>query len=78
MMGTKKKNMLRLLLLLETTALALFVGALIGFSIMENYEMVLLVMGVCACEAAVGLGVLISLARVKGRDFTEVRLAVKI
>lgn len=78
MMGTKKKNMLRLLLLLETTALALFVGALIGFRIMENYEMVLLVVGVCACEAAVGLGILISLARVKGRDFTEVRLAIKI
>lgn len=78
MMGVKKKNILRLLLLLETTALALFVGALVGFRIMENYEMVLLVMGVCACEAAVGLGVLISLARVKGRDFTEVRLAIKI
>lgn len=77
-MGVKKKNMLRLLLLLETTALALFVGALTGFRIMENYEMVLLVIGVCACEAAVGLGVLISLARVKGRDFTEVRLAIKI
>lgn len=78
MMGVKKKNILRLLLLLETTALALFVGALTGFRFIENYEMVLLVIGVCACEAAVGLGVLISLARVKGRDFTEVRLAIKI
>lgn len=78
MMGVKKKNILRLLLLLETTALALFVGALIGFRIMENYEIVLLVIGVCACEAAVGLGILISLARVKGRDFTEVRLAIKV
>lgn len=66
------------MLLLETTALAFFVGALVGFRFIENYEMVLLVMGVCACEAAVGLGVLISLARVKGRDFTEARLAIKI
>ncbi|MEW8078584.1 MAG: NADH-quinone oxidoreductase subunit K [Candidatus Thiodiazotropha endolucinida] len=73
-----KKNVLRYLLTLETIALALYVGAVIGFRDGCNGEIALFVMGISACEAAVGLGMLISLARVKGRDFTDVTLRIKV
>lgn len=77
-MRAEKKHMLRYLLLLETAGIGLFVGAFVGFYVSDNCEMVLLVMGIGACEAAVGLGVLISLARVKGNDFVESRFRIKV
>lgn len=74
----EKKNVLRYLLTLETVALALYVGAVIGFSDGSNGEMALFVMRIRACEAAVGLGMVISLARIKGRDSTEGTLSIKV
>lgn len=73
-----KKHVLSLLLLMEAAAIALFVGSLIGLSVSGRCEMVLLVVAVRACEAAVGLGILIALARAKGNDFVDVRIMVKV
>lgn len=73
-----KKHILSLLLLMEAAAMALFVGSLIGLSVSGRCEMVLLVMAVRACEAAVGLGILIALARVKGNDFVDRRISIKV
>lgn len=73
-----KKHVLGLLLLMEAAAMALFVGSLIGLSISGRCEVALLVMAVRACEAAVGLGILIAIARAKGNDFVDVRMMVKV
>ncbi|MEW8611477.1 MAG: NADH-quinone oxidoreductase subunit K [Candidatus Thiodiazotropha sp.] len=74
----EKKNVLRYLLALETVALALYVGAAIGFSEGSNGEIALFVIRIRACEAAVGLGMVISLARIKGRDSAEGTLRIKV
>lgn len=74
----EKKNVLRYLLTLEAVALALYVGAVMGFSDGCNGEMALFVMRISACEAAVGLGMVISLARIKGNDFAESALSIKV
>lgn len=74
----RKKNVLRYLLSLEAIALALYVGAVMGFSDGCSGEIALFVIRIRACEAAVGLGMLIAIARVKGRDFTDTTLRIKV
>ena len=49
-----------------------------GFSCGCNGEIALFVISISACEAAVGLGMLISLARIKGRDYAEATLRIKV
>lgn len=73
-----KKHLLTFLLFLEIAAFSLFVGAVDGFGMLGSYEVCLIVISVSACEAAVGLGLLISLVRVKGNDFTRTGLLIKL
>lgn len=74
----KQRHLLRLLLMLEVAALSLFVGRIISVGSGGLYELSLLIVGVRACEAAVGLGILIGFARVKGRDLVELGLVMKV
>lgn len=76
-LAIKKEHFLRVLLLLEVGALSLFVGRVVGFGFLGRFEVGLIVMRISACEAAVGLGMLIAFVRAKGNDFTEVRLFIK-
>lgn len=76
-LAISKDNWLRVLLLLEVGALRLFVGRVVGFGFLGGFEVRLAIMSISACEVAVGLGMLITYARVKGNDFTEVRLFIK-
>lgn len=74
----KRRHLLRLLLMFEVAALRLFVGR-VGVVRGEGlYELSLLIVGVRACEAAVGLGILIGFARVNGRDYVEFSLLMKV
>lgn len=73
-----KKHILSFLLLVEAAAVGLFAGRLMSFRLFNGCEMVLLVICIRACEAAVGLGVLIALARVKGNDFVDRNMRIKV
>lgn len=74
----KQRHLLRVLLMLEIAALSLFVGSIVGAGSIGLYELSLLIIGVRACEAAVGLGMLIGFARVKGNDSVELGLVMKV
>ena len=57
---------------------SLFVGRIIRRRLEEFFGFRLIILGVGACEAAVGLGMLISFVRVKGRDLVGVGLRIKL
>lgn len=66
------KHLLRVLLSLEAITLSLFV-ILLGTTIMFSYEvyscLILLTLG--ACEASLGLAILVSLIRTHGNDYVS-------
>lgn len=64
--------------MLEVAALRLFVGRIVGVGVGGLYELSLIIIGVSACEASVGLGMLIGFARMKGRDLVELGLVIKV
>lgn len=74
----KKRYLLSLLLMLEVAAFSLFARGVIGFGMEGLYEFGLVIVGVRACEAAVGLGMLINFVRAKGRDLVELGLIIKL
>lgn len=76
--STKRRHLLRLLLILEVAALSLFVGSIVGLGVIGLYELSLIIIGIRACEASVGLGILIGFARMKGRDLVELGLVIKV
>ena len=73
-----KRHWLRVLLLIEFGALGLFVGRVVGFVMNDVYELRLIVMRISACEARIGLAILVSLVRLKGNDYTELSLVMKL
>lgn len=74
----KRRHLLSLLLILEVAALRLIVGRIVGAGFLGMYELRLIIMGVRACEAAIGLGMLIGFARIKGSDLVELGLVIKV
>lgn len=73
-----RRHLLGLLLLLEILLFSLFIGRVIRGGLINFFSFRLIILGVGACEAAVGLGMLISFARVKGRDLVRVGLRLKL
>lgn len=76
-LAIKKDHFLSVLLLLEVGALRLFVGGVVGFGFLGGFEVRLVIIRISACEAAVGLGMLIAFVRTEGNDFTETSLFIK-
>lgn len=74
----KRRHLLSLLLMLEVAALSLFVGRIVGAGAGGLYELSLIIIGIRACEASVGLGMLIGFARMKGSDLVELGLVMKV
>lgn len=74
----KRRHLLRLLLLLEIFVFRVFVGSVMGRGVVGLYGFSLVILGVGACEAAVGLGMLIRFARVKGGDLVSLGLLIKV
>nr|YP_003208290.1 NADH dehydrogenase subunit 4L [Lucinella divaricata]ABJ91103.1 NADH dehydrogenase subunit 4L [Lucinella divaricata] len=73
-----RRHLLSLLLLLEIMLFSLFVGSVVVGGLIEYFSFSLMILGVGACEAAVGLGMLISFARVSGGDLVSVGLSLKL
>ena len=74
----KRRHLLRLLLLLEVLVFRVFVGRVVSGGLVGLYGFSLIILGVGACEAAVGLGMLIGFARVRGGDFVGLGLLLKV
>lgn len=72
-----RRHLLSLLLLLEIFVFRLFVGRVVSGGLSGLFRFRLMILGVGACEAAVGLGMLIRFARVKGGDLTRMGLLLK-
>lgn len=58
--------------------LGLFIRRVGIFGSRGSYEVVVVIIGVGACSRAVGLGVLVSFCRVRGGDFTNSSLGLKV
>lgn len=74
----KRYHLLSLLLLLEMFAFRVFVGRVVGGGAIGLYTFRVIILGMGACEAAVGLGMLIGFARGRGGDLVRVGLFVKV
>lgn len=73
-----KEHLLSVLLSLRLLDFSLFVGGVGVFRSGGNYEISLIIVGLGACAGAVGLGILIGFARVRGGDFTSIRLGLSL
>nr|YP_002995761.1 NADH dehydrogenase subunit 4L [Lineus viridis]ACO40320.1 NADH dehydrogenase subunit 4L [Lineus viridis] len=69
----ERGHLLMILLLLEGVMLGLFSFLLFGVGsfILSNFYLVLVLISFGACEAAVGLSLLVSLVRTHGNDFVS-------
>nr|YP_010688213.1 NADH dehydrogenase subunit 4L [Pillucina pisidium (Dunker, 1860)]WBR65407.1 NADH dehydrogenase subunit 4L [Pillucina pisidium (Dunker, 1860)] len=72
-----RRHLLSILLLLEIFLFSLLVGSVFVGGLLNFFSFSLMILGVGACEAAVGLGMLIGFARVKGSDLVSVGLVLK-
>lgn len=73
-----KRHLLRVLLRLVMLDLGLFIGGVRVFRSGGFYEIRVVIIGVGACSRAIGLGVLVGFCRVRGGDFTNSSLGVKV
>lgn len=71
------RHLLRLLLLLEVFVFSLFLGSVVVGGVGGGFNLGLMVLGLGACEAAVGLGILIRFARVKGGELVRLGLMIR-